>query len=593
MTVDALVDERTLREIYLSAFEYAVKEAQPWTVMCSYNKVNGTYASEHRYLLTEILRDEWGHEGLVVSDWGAVNQRVDALLAGLELEMPSSGGINDAKIVQAVQEGKLPEMVLDTAVERILKVVFQAIDQRVTDAVFAKEEHHRLARRVASESLVLLKNDEHLLPLPATCSIALIGAFAEQPRYQGGGSSHVNPTKLETIKEELETLVSGSGQIHYAKGFTLEDDSSDDQLIAEAVQCARLGQTVVLCLGLPDAFESEGYDRTHLRLPDNQLAILDAVTRIQNDVVVLLSAGSPVEMPWAEQVKSIVQCYLGGQAAGGAVADVLMGVVNPSGRLAETYPVKLSDNPSYLNFPGEGDRVEYREGIFVGYRYYEAKEVKPLFAFGHGLSYTEFQMSDLRVDKAAGSDTDTFTATVDVTNRGSRPGQEVVQLYVAPGACSVIRPPKELRAFAKVQLQPGETKTVSLHLDPRAFAYYSPDVKDWWVESGTYQILVGPASDKIVLTAAVQIQRSQESRPHFHRNSTLGDLLGSQDSRQAGLQMLQSLLQGMGMTVDAEAMEANPMMAMAKDFPLRGLVNFSGGAFTEDHLEAFLQQVNR
>ncbi len=594
MTVDAQVDERTLREIYLAAFEYAVKEAQPWTVMCSYNQVNGTFAAEHPYLLTDVLRQEWGFKGFVVSDWGAVNQRVPGLQAGMDLEMPGSGGINDAKIVQAVRSGELAVEVLDTAVERILRVFYQFLDSEVGTVTFDQRAHHQLARRVAAESAVLLQNNDALLPLASDSSIALIGAFAEQPRYQGSGSSRVNPTQLETLKEELEKYLDGSGELHYAPGFSLEEDSHDDALLEEAVRCARTGKTVVLCLGLPHAFESEGFDRTHMRLPNNQLAVLDAITRIKNDIVVVLSGGSPVEMPWAGHVKSILNCYLGGQAAGGAAADVLMGAVNPAGRLAETYPVRLQDNPSYLNFPGEGDVVQYREGVFVGYRYYDAKEVRPLFAFGHGLSYTEFELSNLRLDKEQGTDKDVFTVSVDVTNVGQRAGQEVVQLYVAAEKSSVVRPPKELRAFAKVAVEPGQTVTVNMTLDRRAFAYYSASAKDWWIESGCYGIMVGHASDNLPLQTSIQISSSQESRPVFHRNSTLGDLLQSPYAREAGLQLLQGMLAGMGMdpAKALDGVDSDPMGAIVKDMPLRCLVNFGRGRFTDEQLTGLLQQIN-
>lgn len=374
MSIDAVVDERTLHEIYLASFEGAVKDGQPWTVMCSYNKVNGTYAGENEWLLTDILKDEWGHEGLVVSDWGAVNERADALAAGLELEMPTSGGIGERKVIDAVESGQLPLDKLDRAVERLLTLIFNAVDQKQDGAAYNKDEHHQLARKVAAESMVLLKNEEGILPLGREGDVAIIGAFARKPRFQGGGSSHINPTKVDDIVEEMTQVAGESVTFSYAPGYRIEADDVDETLMHEAVQAAQSADTAVVFVGLPDRYESEGYDRAHLRLPDNHIRLIEEIAKVQSRVVVVLSNGSPVEMPWLPQVQAVLEAYLGGQAVGGAIADLLYGEVNPSGKLAETFPAKLSHNPSYLNFPGEGDRVDYREGIFVGYRYYDKKE---------------------------------------------------------------------------------------------------------------------------------------------------------------------------------------------------------------------------
>ncbi len=357
MSIDAVVDERTLREIYLASFEGAVKDGQPWTVMCSYNKVNGTYAGENEWLLTDILKEEWGHEGLVVSDWGAVNERADALSAGLELEMPASGGIGERKVIQAVESGKLSLEKLDRAVERLLTLIFKAADQQRKGATYNKDEHHQLARKVASESMVLLKNEDQLLPLKREGKLVLIGAFARKPRFQGGGSSHINPTQVDDIVEEITRIAGTETEISYAPGYRIEADDVDDQLMAEAVQAAKDADTAVVFVGLPDRYESEGYDRSHLRLPDNHVRLIEEVAKVQSRIVVVLSNGSPVEMPWLPQVKAVLEAYLGGQAVGGAIADLLYGEVNPSGKLAETFPAQLSHNPSFLNFPGEGDRT--------------------------------------------------------------------------------------------------------------------------------------------------------------------------------------------------------------------------------------------
>ncbi|MFL6554806.1 MAG: glycoside hydrolase family 3 C-terminal domain-containing protein, partial [Bacillus sp. (in: firmicutes)] len=444
MSVDAIIDERTLREIYLASFENAVKRSQPWTVMSSYNKVNGEYASENNKLLSEILRDEWGFEGFFISDWGAVNERVDGLEAGLELEMPSSNGAGDQKIVEAVQSGKLSETVLNRAVERVLNIIFKAVDNNKQDAIYDKEAHHQLARLVARESMVLLKNEDRILPLKKEGTIAIIGEFAKSPRYQGGGSSHVNPTKLENILEEIEKA-SAKASVLYAKGYELKNDIIDENLLVEAKEAAAQSNVAVLFVGLPERYESEGYDREHLRIPENHITLIEAVAEVQPNVVVVLSNGAPVEMPWLPKVKGLLEGYLGGQALGGAIADLLFGHESPSGKLAETFPRALHHNPSYLNFPGEDDKVEYKEGLFVGYRYYDSKEIEPLFPFGYGLSYTSFEYSNLKIDKKEMDDTETVQITAKVKNTGEVAGKDIVQLYVRDVESNVIRPEKELK----------------------------------------------------------------------------------------------------------------------------------------------------
>ena len=480
MSGDSRVDERTLNEIYLAAFEGAVKKQKPWTVMCSYNKINGVYAAENRKYLTETLREQWGFDGYVMSDWGAVNNRVEDLKAGLDLEMPTSLGANDKLIVGAVQSGNLKECVVDAAVERILNIVFRYEENRDKNAVWDKDKDHEMARKVAEETIVLLKN-EGVLPLNEKEDIAFIGKYAKQPRYQGGGGSHINSHKITSAMD----AAAGMSNIVYAQGYRDDVDETDAKLLEEAVAAAKSAKAAVIFAGLPDAFESEGFDRQHMRMPNCQNELIEKVAAVQPNTIVVLHNGSPVEMPWADQVKGIVEAYLGGQAVGGAVCDILFGKVNPSAKLPETFPLRLEDNPSYLSYFGEGDVVEYREGIFVGYRYYDKKKMDVLFPFGFGLSYTTFEYSNLMVDKESMKDTDTLTVTVDVTNTGSMAGKEVVQLYVADKESTVIRPVKELRDFAKVELAPGETKTVSFTLDKRAFAYYSVRIHDWHVETGT------------------------------------------------------------------------------------------------------------
>ncbi|NIK69610.1 glycoside hydrolase family 3 C-terminal domain-containing protein [Paenibacillus sp. BK720] len=596
MGVDAVVDERTLREIYLASFEGAVRKAQPWTVMSAYNKVNGTYASENPYLLTDILKDEWGHEGLVVTDWGANNNRVDGLAAGQELEMPSSGGVNDRKIVAAVQSGQLSEEVLDRAVERILNLIFKSVDNRKPEADYDRAEHHALARKVAGETMVLLKNEQSLLPLQQNRKLAVIGAFAQKPRYQGGGSSHIKPTQIDVPLEEIQRLAGDAASVAYAQGYPVDRDDTDESMLEQAIEAAKAADAAVIFAGLPDRYESEGYDRKHLRMPANQNQLIEAIAAVQSNVVVVLLCGSPVEMPWIGHAGAVLEAYLGGQAVGGAIADVLFGIVNPSGKLAETFPVKLSDNPSFLFFPGEGNRVEYREGIFVGYRYYDTKQVKPLFPFGHGLSYTSFAYSNLLLSRKEMRDTDTLEVQVTVQNTGTRAGKEIVQLYVRDVESTVMRPTKELKGFAKVDLQPGEATTVTLTLDKRSFAYYNVLLKDWHVESGQYEILIGRSSEDIVLSDTLIVESTVKVKMKVERSTLLADLMNDPDRAPVVQGLIQSFQSGMGASMDSDALGEGmgEMFAeMMKYMPLRAMVSFSQGAFTDEMLDGLLAQLNQ
>ncbi|NEN84970.1 beta-glucosidase family protein [Paenibacillus elgii] len=590
MTVDAVVDERTLREIYLASFEGAVKQAQPWTVMCAYNKVNGEYCSEHEGLLTRILKEEWGHKGFVVSDWGAANDRAKGVAAGLELEMPSSNGLGDRKIVDAVKSGMLSEEALDKAVERILRVVFQAVDRKKEHASFDAEAHHALARIVARESMVLLKNEGGILPLKKEGTVAVIGALAKHPRYQGGGSSHINPTRLDDIYEEMRRAAGAEASIVYAEGYPLESDDIDDCLLQEAKLAAAQAKAAVIFAGLPERYESEAYDRQHLRIPDNHRKLIEAVAEVQSNVVVVLSNGAPVEMPWIDRVKGVLEGYLGGQALGGAIADLLFGDANPCGKLAETFPKQLSHNPSYLNFPGEGDKVEYKEGLFVGYRYYDAKQIEPLFPFGHGLSYTTFEYTGLTVDKREIRDTETVRICVRVRNTGELPGKEIVQLYVRDVQANVIRPEKELKGFEKVELAPGEEKTVEFVLEKRAFAYYNPELQDWHVETGDFEILIGKSSAELVLQETVRVQSTVRLKKTVSRNSLVGDLLDDPQLSPLFREMLRKYSENKVMHA-LEKDGSDMMLEFVRNMPLRVLAAFSQGAVTEEMLEADLQRL--
>ena len=592
MSSDSRIDERTLNEIYLAAFEGAVKKEKPWTVMCSYNKINGVYAAENHKYLTETLRDKWGFDGYVMSDWGAVNNRVEDLKAGLDLEMPSSNGVNDKLIVGAVESGELSEEVLDTAVERILNIVFRYEENRDKSAFFDRDKDHELARKVAEETIVLLKNDG-VLPLSEQDEIAFIGKYAMKPRYQGGGSSHINSHKITSALD----AVRGMGNISFAMGFDDKEDKTNEKLLAEAVETAKKAKVAVVFAGLPDAFESEGFDRQHMRMPDCQNELIEKVAAVQPNTIVVLHNGSPVEMPWANKVKGIVEAYLGGQAVGGAVCDILFGRVNPSAKLPETFPLKLEDNPSYLSYIGEGDMVEYREGIFVGYRYYDKKKMDVLFPFGYGLSYTTFAYSNLRVDKESMKDTDTMTVSVDVTNTGKMAGKEVVQLYVADKESTVIRPVKELRDFAKVELAPGETKTVSFTLGKRAFAYYSVKLHDWHVETGEFDIMIGQSSRDIVLTKTVTVESTVKLPFVYTTDTTMGDVM--KDPR--AVEIVKILIEKQDLFesensdsesgVASEAISDEMNAAMAQYMPLRGSVNF-GGKVTMADVQALVDKLN-
>jgi beta-glucosidase len=523
-TISAEVDERTLHEIYLPAFEKAVKEAKPWTVMCSYNKVNGVLASEHHTLLTKILKDEWGFEGLVVSDWGAVRDRVAALRRGLDWEMPGPQDRRVKEVVQAVHAGELTEATLDESVRRILRIVFKA-QETPKGGDFDVDAHHSLARKIAAEAMVLLKNDPLpqqgcLLPLKGHRQIAVIGRSAQAAYIQGGGSSHINPTRVDVPFQELQSRADNA-ELTYAEGYP-EDDSFQQDMIDQAVVLAQSADVALLYIAFPSSKESEGYDRADLDLTEQQVALIQAVARAQPKTVVVLNNGAPVAMSaWIDAVPAVLEGWMMGQAGGGALADILFGRVSPCGKLAETFPRKLSDTPAYLNWPGGAGKVQYGEGLFIGYRYYDAKELPVLFPFGYGLSYTTFAYSNARVSAKTFRDVDGLTVTVDLTNTGQMAGKEIVQVYVHDRASGLVRPEKELKGFAKVALQPGETKSVAITLDFRAFAYYHPKYKQWITEDGDFDILIASSAADIRHTLTVTLESVQSLPCLLDRESTI------------------------------------------------------------------------
>lgn len=591
MSSSSNADERTLREIYFPAFETSVRKAQPWTVMCSYNRVNGVYASENPWLLTDVLRGEWGFKGYVMSDWGAVSDRVAGVAAGLDLEMPSSGGINDRKIVAAVKSGELDEKIVDQACERILEINYRYLDNARPETPWDQEADHQLSARIAEECMVLLKNDG-ILPLNKTDEVAFIGEFAAKPRFQGGGSSHINAFRTTSAVEAAQGL-----PVTYVQGYSAARDMATDEMIAEAVQAAKAAKVAVVFAGLPDAYESEGYDRTHMAMPACQNRLIEAVAGANPNTVVVLHNGSPVEMPWLGKVKAVLEAYLGGQAVGIAAVRLLYGDANPCGHLAETFPVKLSDNPSYLYYGGEGDEADYREGVFVGYRYYDKKEMPVLFPFGFGLSYTTFACSNLRLSGAKITDQETLTAAVTVTNTGSRAGKTVVQLYVGDRESTVLRPIRELKGFEKVELQPGESRDVTFTLDKRAFAYWNAAIHDWHVETGAFTIEVGQSSRDIEVSGEVTVESTVALPRHYTADSIFMDVMADPKAKEALGPMLASIQKAFAPNADAsdtaqEAISADMGLAMMRYMPLRGLVSFSPDKVTDDTLKQLLDALN-
>ncbi len=505
------VDTRTLHEIYLTPFEIAVKKAQPWTVMACYNRVQGEYGTQSSYLLTKTLKEDWGFEGIVISDWFAVVDRVEALRSGMHIEMPHVSEVNDSILVDAIKKGLLKESVLDAAVKEILTIVLKAKSLEKENADQKIEEHHVFARKVSSEAVTLLKNKDAALPLSKKKykKIALIGEFAKNPRYQGNGSSEVKPTQLDNIYDIIKSEYGKGVDITYAQGYDLKDDE-DISKIEEAIAVAKEADIALIFAGLPLSYESEGIDRKHIHMPAAHNTLIKRVAENQKNTVVVLTNGSAVAMPWVEEVSAVVEAWLGGQAGAGGVADVLFGKVNPSGKLAETFPVRLEDTPAYFNFPGEQGDVLYGERIFVGYRYYDEKKIEPLFPFGYGLSYTQFEYSDLKISSKEITDKEKLEVTVTVKNTGGMKGKEVVQLYVKDTECTLQRPEKELKRFAKIELAPGESKVVTFYLDSRDFSYYDGKREMWIAESGEFIVSAAASSRDIRQSSTIHLNSTQQ-----------------------------------------------------------------------------------
>ena len=515
------IDPRPMHEVYLRAFSHIVRTAHPWTVMCSYNRINGVHAAENRWLLTELLRETWGFDGVVVSDWGAVRDRVAAVRAGLDLEMPGAGPAADSEVVDAVRAGELTQDAVDRAAAAVAGLAHRVQPGRENPADADLDAHHRLAREAAARSIVLLKNDADLLPLTPGTSIAVLGAFAQSPRYQGGGSSHVNPTRVDIPVDEIRAQA-GTEAVAFAPGFTTDGSGDATALRYAAVRAAADAEVAVLFLGLGDDQESEGFDREHIEIPSDQQELVSAVMQVQPRTVVVLAHGGVLRLaPIAEVVPAILDGALLGQAGGGAIADVLFGAVNPSGRLTETVPVRLQDCPSYLDFPGENSHVRYGEGIHVGYRGYDARGSDVTFPFGHGLSYTDFDHTDLSVT----ADETGVDVEITVTNTGDRAGREVVQVYVTTSDSRVTRPPRELKGFATTSLlEPDVSERVSIRIDRADLAYWDVRRDGWTVEDGDYVVAVGASSRDLRVTDTVHIVGDDDAVP-ITWQSTLAEAL--------------------------------------------------------------------
>ncbi len=591
-SADAVLSKRALREIYLSGFERVISKASPYSVMCAFNKVNGVSCFESHELLQDILKGEWDYAGVTMTDWAAMNDRVKSLAAGLDLEMPGSGGVNDRKIVEAVQEGRLAESILNETVERILKLIFKVAEGK-HDVSYSREKHHEIARKAAEEGTVLLKNESRILPLQPGTKLAIIGTYAETPRYQGGGSSHIHPTKLDCVLEYFQ-----KDEMVYCPGFDPETDEIVPELEQRAIEAVKDSEVTILFLGLPDSYESESFDRAHMRLPENQNHLIERIAEVTEKVVVVLAAGAPIEMPWIDKVQGVLDTYLCGQAGAGAAYDIIMGKVNPSGKLAETFPVRHEDTPAYLNYPGDFDQVNYREDIYVGYRYYEKKDRPVLFPFGHGLSYTEFSYETMCIDKDEMLEDEVLQVSVKVKNTGNTTGKETVQIYVGKEDAVVSRPQKELKAFGKIELKPQEEKTAVFTLSRRDFAVFHEKLDDWYVEEGKYQIYACSSSKDVRLQKDIFIKNKKILKEKLTLNSTIEELMKYQEGKALGIKLGSVIIEDIppvkneaDVKLISEGMGFD-VAAMVGDLQLKMLVLFSNGSILAEDVERELEQIN-
>ncbi len=572
MSGSSQVDERTLHEIYLTAFEMVVKEARPKSIMCSYNKLNGTFLSENKYMLTDVLRDKWGFDGFVVTDWGAVRGAENGMNAGLDLAMPGGSEDHEKAVLKAVQEGRLDEKIVDKAVTNILNTMMWTLENKPSKVKpsddSTRKADYEFAKELAENSAVLLKNERRALPLKDGQKVLFVGEFAKNPRYQGSGSSHINSAYVSNAYDAARER-----GISFAQGYDIKDKGNNLALREEALEAAEKADVIVIFAGLPASYESEGFDRKDINIPPEQDKLIMELAQLGKKTVVVMHNGAPVSMPWIDYVDAVLDMMLAGDAVGEATVDLLWGEVNPSGKLPETYPMRLSDNPSYLNFPGEGGNPVYAEGIFMGYRYYEKKRITPLFAFGHGLTYTEFDYTKFHIDKPEATDKDKITVSVDVWNVGRYAGKETVQLYVAKADSRYARPVKELKGFKKVSLSPGKRKTVTFTLDARAFAVYDTRLHDFYVESGDYTIMVGASSLDIRNAGVVKIQGTTRIPHDFNMFTPIADILEDEKGRE----VFGPILEQSGPADGTEALGegADEMMRnMLLEMPVKALSSF-------------------
>lgn len=624
---DSIIDERAFREIYLAGFERAIKKAKPWTVMCSYNKINGTYSCENRRLLTEILRDEWGFDGVVMTDWAAMNNRSKAISAGLDLEMPGPAAENDERIVQAVKSRTLKMQELDAAVDRLARLADKA-KAIPKGQVSPYEASREIARKAAEESFVLLKN-EGILPLDKAKSLSVIGEFAMNTRYQGSGSSRINPTRVTHAFDSFEKI---GGSCIYAAGYRLDDSGEESALMDEALIAASKSDTVIAFVGLPEPYESEAFDRTDIGLPDSHNRLVEKIAAVNPNVVVVIYAGAPVAMPWIDKVKAVLMAYLPGQEGAAAIPSLLYGQCVPCGKIAETFPLRLSDMPCYKHF---GQRLvsEYRESIFVGYRYYDTSGTKVLFPFGHGLSYTQFQYETIELSKSNLSSGDTLQVRVKVNNVGDYDGKEIVQLYISTPQRKVFRPIHELKDFDKKFISKGNSEEFCFELQHRDFAFYNVSTKSWCVEDGTYEIQIGASSQDIRLTSELKVSAAdkemvlpdyqEQAAEYFHLTANGLDIsmpafeslfdraLDLSDHPRKGYHTINSTLTDISDTfvgrvlgifvrrihnkqykLDPREDQIRMMEAMVRDMPLRSFVSFSDNKISKSFFEGLILMMN-
>ena len=593
MWANSNVDERTLNEIYMTPFEIAVKEAQPWSVMACYNRVQGAYGTESLRLLTDKLKNEWGFKGFVVSDWDAVVDRVQGIRAGMHLEMPGKPArITNKMVVDAVESKELDEQQLDSIVKDLLRIVFMGQNTEDKHGDQNLDEHHQLARKVAAEAITLLKNTEKLLPVDTAKykKIAVLGEFAVNPRYQGNGSSQVKPARLDKFIDIIRDEYGEGVEIIYSAGYSLANDD-DLSLVKEAAAVAADADLALVMAGLPLSYESEGIDRTHINLPPSHNKLISAVAKVQPNTAIILTNGSAIAMPWVDEVSAILETWLGGQAGAGAIADAVFGKVNPSGKLAETFPVRLEDTPAYLNFPGEDGQVIYGERMFVGYRYYDKRHIEPLFPFGHGLSYTDFGYSDLKLSASDITDKDQLQVSLKITNTGKVKGKEVVQLYIADQESTVQRPVKELKAFDKIELEPGQSREVSFTLTKRDFSYYSKVYDRWLAESGAFEILVGSSSRDIRLKGELNLNNSEKLNYKMTVFSFFSEFWSNPQLKPLLIEFMPKWIKAM--TPEGKPVEEAKIEDFLQQQPLIKFPYFTGGEVDEQKIKAFIEHINQ